>query len=160
MFSLITKQISKAPLSTSFLSPRCSAVPIASSRLSDSEGGGKIGPSEEKKRGKGGGEGGRGGGTEEEPVSLFLMDRFWYTSSWYTLWSVNFVSFCQHPQSAWYASFMTISIIPKTLHVRDFEESKLCRILQECLQHFSQLTSPITCFERLSYYTFKVFWRI
>ena len=55
MFSLITKQISKAPLSTSFLSPRCSTVPIASSGLSDSEGVGKIGPSEEKKKGKGGG---------------------------------------------------------------------------------------------------------
>ena len=55
MFSLITKQISKAPLSTSFLSPRCSTVPIASSGLSDSEGVGKIGPSEEKK-----GKGGRG----------------------------------------------------------------------------------------------------
>ena len=49
MFSLITKQISKAPLSTSFLSPRCCTVPIASSRLSDSEDEGKIGPSEEKK---------------------------------------------------------------------------------------------------------------
>ena len=53
MFSLITKQISKAPLSTSFLSPRCSTVPIASSGLSDSEGVGKIGPSEETKRERG-----------------------------------------------------------------------------------------------------------
>ena len=48
----------------------------------------------------------------------------------------------------------------RALHVRDYEESKLCRILQECLQHFPQLTSPSTCFKRLSYYTFKVFWRI
>ena len=80
MFSLITKQISKAPLSTSFLSPRCSTVPIASSRLSDSEGVGKIGPSEEKKR-----ERGEEGETEEEPVRLSLIDRFWYFSSWYTL---------------------------------------------------------------------------
>ena len=62
MFSLITKQISKAPLSTSFLSPRCSTVPIASSRLSDSEGVGKIGPSEEKK--------GKGGRREERKKSL------------------------------------------------------------------------------------------
>ena len=80
MFSLITKQISKAPLSTSFLSPRCSTVPISSSRLSDSEGEGKIRPSEEEKEGRG-----EGRGTEEELVRLSLTDRFWYTSSWYTL---------------------------------------------------------------------------
>ena len=34
----------------SFLSPRCSTVPIASSRPSDSEGEGNVGPSEEKKK--------------------------------------------------------------------------------------------------------------
>ena len=62
MFSLITKQISKAPLSTSLLSPRFSTVPIPSSRLSDSKGEGKIGPSEEKKEGR---KGGGGGGTTE-----------------------------------------------------------------------------------------------
>ena len=66
MFSLITKQVSIAPLSTIHSTihyPRCSTVPIASSRLSDSEGEGKIGPSEEKKQR----EGGRG---EERKKSL------------------------------------------------------------------------------------------
>ena len=50
MFSLKTKEISKAPLSMSFLSARHSTVHIASSRLSDSGSEGKIGLSEEKKR--------------------------------------------------------------------------------------------------------------
>ena len=60
MFSLIIKQISKAPLSMSFLSPCCFTFPIASSRLSDSEGEGKIGRSKRKKKWWG------GGGVEEE----------------------------------------------------------------------------------------------
>ena len=42
-----------------------------------------MGASEEKNEGGGGG--GAGEGAEGEPVRLSLMDRFWYTSSWYTL---------------------------------------------------------------------------
>ena len=71
------------------------APKLACSRLSNSGGERKIGASKEKKRGRG-----AGAGAEGEPVRLSLMDRFWYTSSWYTLSLVNFDSFCQHPQSA------------------------------------------------------------
>ena len=53
-------------------------------------------------------------------------------------------------------TYMSLGIIPKSLHVCDLEQSKLCRIFRKCLHDFPQLKSLSTLSERLSYYTFKV----
>ena len=60
--------------------PIVDPLSTASSRLSDNEGKGKIGPNKEKKEGRGG-----GGKNERKACKTSLMDRFWYTCSWYTL---------------------------------------------------------------------------
>ena len=61
---------------------------LACSRLSDSRG--------NEKNCLWKASGGLGRGEAGEPVSISLNSSFWYTSSWYTLWLVNFDSLHQH----------------------------------------------------------------
>ena len=57
---------------------------------------------------------------------------------------------------------MSISMIAKTLYVRDFKESNLCGILQKYLQDFPELRSPSTypAGTVIVLYTFTLFSRI
>ena len=84
MFSLITKQICKAPLSrhSSLLAiPQFLYFLLRCYIVNTNK---KNGPSEEKKEGsekEAKGKRGEEGEAKEKPVTLSLIDRFWFTSS-------------------------------------------------------------------------------